>query len=595
MTNFAARIERAEPWVVPIATACLIAAPVLGPPELNPAIALVVSACAAAVMLGLAAAREPRRSNGPALSALAGAGALVVWLCARSLSAADPRSSFFGTIAQHTGAALYLLALLWAIAAFALGSRIALRRLLVTIALGAGASAALAIAEALTSGDRGWGSAAGPFENSASLGAFLALGLLSTGGWLLAARSPRQRAAPALCALLMLGGVAAAESRAAPAGVAAGLAVAAAFTHGPTAARIRRLLPLAVPSVALGVSVALALFSAAPPNSPLRGPISSLGTGRDAIWRSALAQFLQAPLFGSGLEQFSTWVSWSLESGFLRYNGTYDPHNAVLAIGTGGGIVGLTLFVMATGAVVRALVAAFEASGRPRALAPIIAAPIALGGAMLFAWLTPVATLCAAALTGCVLAAAGTKPMPADEGAPRARALVLVRAALGALALAAFVTACMSLPMLRTEARFARARQTASAEQLIGLYRVWPDPSIAHTVLDKALADPDRAEHLRTLLNAPVGQSSWHVDLALREVFFAQEALAREPSQWARFAAAIERGAQADPASALWPTVAALQADALGKRRERDAYARRALALGVAPEERALLEGLMAK
>lgn len=595
MTNFVERIERAVPWVVPVATAGLIAAPVLGPAELNPAIALMVSACAAAVMLALAAARGPGRANGPVLSALAGAAALVVWLCARSLTAADPLSSFFGTIAQHTGAALYLLALLWTIAAFALGSRVALRRLLVTIALGAGASAVLAIAEALTSGDRGWGSAAGPFENSASLGAFLALGLLSAAGWYRAARSHRERIASALCALLMLGGVAAAESRVAVAGLAAGLAVTAALAHGPAAARARRLLPLAVPSLALGTSIALALLSGAPPGSPLRGLIASLGTGRDAIWRSALAQLEQAPLFGSGPEQFSAWVSWSLEGGLLRYNGTYDPHNAVLAIGTGGGIVGLALFMLATGAAVRALVGAFEASGSPRALAPIIAAPIALGGAALFAWLTPVATLTAAALVGCTLAAAGTNAAPGQDIMPRARTEVPVRAALGALALAALAIAGASLPMLGAEARFARVQQTGSAEELIGLYRAWPDPSIAHTALDRALAEPGRAERVRTLLNVPAGQSSWHVDLALREVFITQEALARDPSQWPRFAAAIERGVQADPASALWPTVAAVQADALGKRQERDAYLRRALALRPASAERSLLEDLTTK
>jgi len=217
------------------------------------------------------------------------------------------------------------------------------------------------------------------------------------------------------------------------------------------------------------------------------------------------------------------------------------------------------------------------------AVAALVGLPCALMGASLFTWLTPAAAVLGAGAIGALLSEStsgrtGERPT-ADDGVERGthRAGVVATAGLAILGCAAALV--LSVPMLAAEREFVTDRATLDAAALARLYERWPDPAYAALAIDAVLArGEDPAPGQRTSVAARQ-QALWHVDLALRQVYLAQLPLRGEPRAWADFTAAIERGAHADPASGLWYTLAAAQADALGLSEEAAAWAEKALRL----------------
>lgn len=588
----------------------LLALPVFFKPELNPALTLTVGAFGGLVLCVTAALRGRRSVDRRVIVAFGASSLFVVWLIVAASSAADPLISFMGTLSQHSGAALWLATLAWGVAVVLLAERRTLRQLLAVTSVAGAVYAALGIIEAITSGDRGWGSAAGPFENSSSLGAFLIVSLLACGGWWLASRSAKARYAAAACGLVALAGFAAAESRLGLVGVATGGILTAFLLLRQNRHPLLQTLPVILPVAGIGTGGLLVAAATGSLGAAALRLVASLGTSRDAIWRSAAAQFAQAPVTGSGPEQFSAWVRWSFSQGMLQYNGTYDPHNLIAGIAVGSGIVGIVLFGVAGWALTAALLSVFERTGRPRVLAPVIAMPAALIGGALFAWLTPLATIAVAALIGAVLASAeaplDASDGPAEQPSREDSAPPATRPVAGAMPrgimIASLATAVLLLaptiagaPMLVAEWRYVRAGTSASPESLIGLYDVWPDPAFASLAVEQAFVSGADAAAVRRRLDVPSARVAEHVDLALRDIFLAQDALARGENAWPQFTAAIDAGVHADPASPIWYTVAAAQADGSGRAADRDRYAAAALALKPGAEERAYLEGLLAK
>lgn len=579
---------------LPAALAIALLVPVALPVDLNPGVTLTASALMAA-LLGAVWFAMRRRAPMPAaaLTTSCAALALAVWLTARSMGATNPAVSFMGTISQHSGSALWLVIAAWIAVAARSADKRALRELLAVASISGAVFGAMAVYEALALGARAWGSAAGPLENSSSLGSYLAVTVLTSAAWSLSARDTASRALAVVSASASVAGILAADSRTGLAGVLAGTLVAMLVLLAPAGRRTRAALAVGLPLAGIAVTSALIAVATSRLGPSAQSFLRMLGTERDSIWRSVAAQLAQAPLIGSGSEQFSAWVSWSLEGGDVVVNGTYDPHNAIAGLGLAGGAVGLVLWTAFSAVALFATIGVFEHAGRPRALAVIVALPAALMGSAMFAWLTPATAVVVAMLTGALLA---VEPAPPDASPP-----VSPRAAQGwpqtslwtALVLGSGIVIALSVPMLRAEYAHVSGQASHSTE-FVRLYDRWPDPAYASMAISSALQSGEDLAALGPLRSSAEGQATWHVDLALREIYAEQVALRADGARWPRFQHAIESGVRADPSSALWYTLAAAQADAMGLSGERTKYARGALALDPPAAQRDYLERLAA-
>lgn len=589
---------RSASRVLPVALGFTLLVPALLPAEMNPGVTVATAAAAASAMLIMAFVRGLRSLSRETTLAIGAVTLLAAWLTVRSLMSLNPAVSFMGSVAQHAGSALWWVIAAWLLAAAHLADRRALRHLVAVGAVSGALFGAWGVLEALTVGDRAWGSAAGPFENSSSLGTYLAVAALAALAWGLASRRTGIRAAAGLSGGLCVAGTLASDSRAGLVGLVAGLAIAVFLRFAPTGRPVRWGAAYGLPIVALLAAALLVTAATSTLGTYALSAVQALGTARDAIWRSAGLQIAQAPILGSGPEQFSAWISWSFVDGFASVNGTYDPHNAIAALVLGGGVVAVMLWFVFASSTLAATTGTLHRAGRPLAVAAIVGVPCALVGASLFTWLTPAAAVLAAAVTGALLPDGGAdrevEPASAADGVRRGagRAVFALPAGLALLACSAALV--LSVPMLAAEREFVTDRTTLDAAAFARLYERWPDPTYAALTIDAVLTrggDPALGQRTGA---AARQQALWHVDLALRQVYLAQLPLRDEPRAWAGFTAAIECGAPADPASGLWYTLAAAQADALGLTEEAATWAEKALQLDPGPDERALLEGIAA-
>jgi O-antigen ligase len=514
---------------------------------------------------------------------------------ARGAMTTSPAVSLLGTLSQHNGAALWVAAACWFVAASRLATRETLRRTIVLISIAGAAYTAATGLEVLTSGaQRSWGSAAGVFENSSSLGQFLALAVLASVAWGFLARTRVSRALAGACGAVSLAGLALSQSRAGLLGVVAGLAVALAALALSRARFGRETFSLALPASALSLTTLAVAASSGSLGARARSLVGVVGTERDVIWRSALAAFRESPLVGRGLEQFSAWVSWSYSGGRLAYNATYDPHNALLAVAVGGGAIGLALALTACVTLLASLADALARSGRSRAIAFAIGAAVAAPASGLVTWFSPVAVVAASLIAGSVIGATDPQSPPTAEVEalrmqPRTSALL----PLAALALAAALAA-YTLPGIIAETRYAIETRAGriTPESLEALSSEWPDPAYASMALngflDRGAEGTDAATALAKRWRRA---STWHVDLALGSEVLAGRALATSmtPAPEA-FSAAVEDARRADPASGIWDFVAAVDLERLGDHARARAYAKRALRFDLNPEARSLAE-----
>ncbi|MBW6469206.1 MAG: O-antigen ligase family protein [Coriobacteriia bacterium] len=576
--------------ILPLLLVAMLVAPLLAGSDTTPLLSLLAGSIAV-VVLGVSALVEPRagRTLSPLVTAtLLSSFLLATWLTARALLSASPHVSFLGTMGQHSGAALWIVAAGWLAGAALVADKRALRDMLGVVAVFGALYAVLGIVEAAGGTGREWGSAAGPFENSSSLGSFLAIAAFAAFAW---GRTWRDRAARfaanAVAAVCVLG-IWAADSRTGLAGIAIGLAVLGLLYVGKRSQTRTWMVATGVPLAGLAVTAVLALGATGRLGPVVLRAIASIGTQRDTIWNSAVAQVVASPFAGRGPELFSAWISWSFDGGVLSFNGTYDPHHALLGLALGGGLVAVTLALVAATAGLAASVNVFEDARRALPVASIAALPAALAGASLFTWLTPAAVFAAAAVLGALLASARAS----DARVADSRLARQLRIGMGAtLMLGCAATIAVAVIALPTQRAFS-SLEDVDLNGAVALYQSWPDPAYASRAADAAVISGLDPSMLDRILGDVDSMAEHHVDLALRQIFLGQRALTVDSARWPEFAEAVERGMRADPASGIWYTLAAAQADALGRHESSADYAERALGFALTPEDRVYLEGL---
>ncbi len=591
------RVAEVAAQALPWGLALNLSVAILGPNALGPAATLWVGLGLPALLASLLVWERAPRLDSSVVIALSGYTIAGAWFAARAGFAVNPFVAWWGSPGQHNGTALWISAALWLACGLMGGSRRVLYQGMAVIS-GAGAIySVLAVAEALLSGPaRRWGSVAGPFENSSSLGQFLAMAVAVSVGLALASRNRLVRASAAASAVLAGLGLVVAGSRSGMTGLALGGLAAGAIYVAPYGRRTATALATSIMAAVVASGLAAGLAGAGSLGAGARRVAASTGNLRDAIWSSAWVHFLEnSRVAGSGLEQFSAWVQWSFSaSRGLDFNATYDPHNVILSVLVGAGLFGLTLWVAALWWLLRLVIVRLNSSRRPRALLAIVAALGAVIGSSLFSWLAPAAVISAAVLCGLLLAATS----PGANASHRTRPLAFAVA--GVLIIAGIAVAVLTVPGVRSEYQWAvgNAAGTMTPQQLVDLYEAWPEPAYAAQALaelTKTVSTSDQSANLaRDLATQWSGQRVWHVDLTIRSLFLYQSlSVQRGEDTWTEFQQAVTDGRAADPASGIWDFLAALEAERLGRSLAAEQYARQALDFSLSPEEAQAMRGVL--
>ncbi len=588
--------RQAYPWALAAVLASMFAFPGTLAPAAVTLTGLLGGGALAALSLFAPARPLPRPLTAFLLALLP----LLGWLALTSALAHEPRISFVGAIALHQGTALWAAGAAWLVAGVLLADARMVRALVSVLAAAGG----VFVVAALVAGPApGSVEPSGVFENSASLGGFLAIALVAAAVLTVGTRRPGVKAAGAALALACVAGIALADSRTGILGV----LCAAVFAGALRFTRERRAAPaLALGSAiaATGASALLALGAAGRLGEGFAEAIGALGSGRDAVWRPVLAQIGQSPIVGSGLEQFTGWIRWSVvgqevQTGRL----TFDPHNVPLGVVLGGGAAGGLLLFAAFTALVWACSALLRRGGVAGAL--LAATPAALMGVGLVGWIAPAAMVAACAMTGAALGAAATRhpgseraATPDAEPARVAAPGRAVAAATAALALALGVAAVPALSTQRAYAEMTREGAPAPApERVVALYDRWPDPAFAVVALDRlwpAVASGDQRARLAAerLMDETTDVVAWRADLALLHLDTARALQTGRPERFPAFAELVEASRASDPSSGIWDAIAALEAERLGLAEEATRAAARALEFDLDEAARAELERL---
>jgi len=593
------------PWGVTIALAS--AATVL-----NSALPTFLGLFIGGVLTAMGVFTSRRRVAPAAAVAVLAMVSAVAWFARASVLAISPLTSFMGSLAGHRGTALWCLAAVWlAAGAFAADGR-ALRHTLSVISVAGGIFTSAALYESIRFGaQRNQGAVAGVFENSSSLGSFLAVALLTSLAWAFIARRGWAKAAPIAFALSAVAGLFLSSSRTGFAGVAFAGAVAILIALLPPSRAKIWVLAVAPPTLVTAIAWLLAVASNGTFGAPLLSLVSAVGTQRDVLWRSALAQIAQSPLQGSGLDQFSAALPWTIgPGGKLSVVFANDPHSMELAVALGGGVIAASIVFIAFAAMLWGGVSIAQSHRRMPGLAIVAAMPVVLLGTGLFNWIVPVAMIAAFAVTGALLGA----PPGMPEGKPEQSTPWLTRAtragayllAAGSIALA--VIGGLSLPAesayISTYGSLLsprRADPTAyeTSLDLAQAYDTWHEPSI----IRQALRGVAPQLWMGNVLAVPVAETmladterdaEWSGDLALNQLLTAEALDKNSQKAFERYAAIAERGAQADPATGLWWALSASQASRLRLNERAADFAKRALEYPVDAESRAYLETIAA-
>lgn len=587
------RIRRVLTRAYPVAVGLTLALTLVLPDAMNAGVVTSMGLLlgAAALLLGtFVSNRGDNTAVRPLVLATAG---FLTWLLVTSLMAEGVRISLVGRVGQHAGAALFLLSAAWIAAGYLVAEAWALRASLAVVS-GAGTIFGVAtLYEALTSGaSRVQGSAAGFFENSMSLGEFLAVAALASLIGALVFKSSLSRMAAAGAGVTALIAMAVADSRVGFVGLL--VAVAVAFVHRKLHAseRAAAYLGVAAPTAGVVITAVLVAASLGRFGVSLQRAVSLVGTDRDAIWRSAVAQLKQSPLVGSGVEQFSAWITWTLAEGNFQARAANDPHNIYLAITLGAGVVGLLLFSAVVGLLLQTL---SRALGRSRGLATslLVAFPTVLLTCGLFAWLSPAAVLATSAIVGASL---GTAFPLARETASRSAWKTAASIGLGAVALAVSVVGLAALPAERSHvANSLRTADVATAFDESDAYSKWPDPAYAAAALralNPALAagDGQYVQLAEDVLEESSRDAEWDANLAGAQMLALNAEAGQGEKSFRRFTAVARRGRKADPTSGLWSALCAVRAEQLGLQKERRQYAEDALEFTLDDGTRSLMQ-----
>jgi O-antigen ligase len=589
-------LARFEPWI----PSALLAAVWFGSAFVSPtagAMAGLWAASVALVPLGIWAALRGRLPGDRSLMVL-GAGTLcAAWAIVSAAASTTPNVGLIGAVGQHSGAALWVVALGWFAVCLFAGGPTSLRRTTQTAAALGTATAVwllLDAARVIPAGLRYSPEAAGLFESSISAGGLLALTIGCAAAAALLARRSESKAAWWLAAGIQAAALVVSGARGALAGVVVSAVVATAWI---LASRHRR--PLVVWAASIGVLVAGAAALVVPAVLQGGDVATTLLSGRPIIWKSAVLKALAHPVTGTGPDQFSTILVWQPLSGAgIQIQGAYDPHNLFLYWLTETGVVGLALTVITIGLAIWVLWRAVRRSGPAAAVIAIAAALAAFAFSELTAWFHPLSLIIATALGGCAFAA--FDPRSADE---RPEAVLAVRLAAGALAVVGAAAAVGMAQPAALELQWAAAQTAQAASETPAVILTaparWRDPVYAATAAASLIASTGPQPTVAGRWNGAVAlmkgyrpETRWHVDLTLTDIEVVQtQELQTGRDMTAAFEEAVARGYVADPSTALWDYVAATWFDSRDRAELAKRYAARALAKdGLTPEARAQMK-----
>ena len=493
-------------------------------------------------------------------------------LALSSAMALNPSISFIGVVGLNNGTALFALGAVWFAAGIVCADARSLRRTLAVVGVSGGLFTGAAVIEALAQGlQRAQGAAAGVFENSNSLGEFLAVAVVCSVAWALTATSPWPRRAGWGLGLVSIAGMAMTTSRTGALGLALALAFAAAIVWLRPSPKKALALSVGFTGLAGAFTAVIAAASAGVLGSGVTRFVASFGTDRDAIWRSALAHFLRSPVIGAGLQQFSAIIQWTVAAdGSFNAYATNDPHNIVLAVLLGGGVLGLILVATAVGAVLSAAVDRADVQGDRRAAALVAAVPVVVIGVGLVNWIAPAAMLVAAAVAGAWLR---PKTGRRDPEAPTLSERRWYHALVAAMSAAAIVLAMFNGLALKADAAYdsapAKAGDIAAAAELEALYRQWEEPGFISLSLRDLIplalsGDASAARRARAFLAESSRDTAWSADLAVDQAVLAALDVSQRKESFTQYEAVVTSARRADPSSGLWDALEAVQAGRLG-------------------------------
>ncbi len=570
------------PWALAAGLIATMLTPVLVGPGATSAVSLLLSGALVAV-----GAFQPRRISTPvAVVTLLGV-ITVSWYVFTSLRALNPVISLVGMIGQHNGVALLVLGLCWLLAGATVATSQSLRIATQITAVSGGIFTAAVLLEIAQRGlSRTQGFAAGFFDNSSSLGQYLAIATIAAAAWAMSEKSKPLRWTAWALGASSLGGIVLSSSRTGLLGVAVGAALALAVVRIPKTELALRIATATVASAPVVLTAILAAASKGVLGGAAQSLLGLVGTDRDAIWSAAVDRIAVSPLIGSGLQQFSAWISWSATGG----TPTTDPHNAILALLLGGGVVGAlaagALWVAITYATLRI---AQRSGSIPVAL--IMATPSALLATSLVSWTAPTALTVAAGLAG---AGVGVATLRTKDPRPTRPLETGARVGMWSLAALAVVASMLTFSSLPQQSAFSTA---PTPEALSALYARWPDPAFALVATNASIesaqgGDAEATRRLEALLAASERDARWRVDLAGSQLIAARTLYAADPDGFDAYLAIARRGLQADPSSGVWDVLAANEAARRGMVEEAARFARRALTYELDDETRATMEGL---
>lgn len=519
---------------------------------------------------------------------LALSSAMILWLALAASRAVNPLVSLTGAFGQHNGVALWVLGLAWLVAATVWAERITLRvplRILVSVGGVAGLST---LFEAARTGLRVRDYPAGLFESSASFGQFAALALLAALATALSERSVAWRRTSWVVVATCGGAMVVASSRTGLFAAAVAVTATAVLVRLPVLTK-RPLVTATLFTTGVGaVMTVLVAASVGTLGSAPTRMLSTLGTGRSFIWRAAAGDIMDSPWVGRGLQQFSIWTDFMTSQVAAATN---DPHNVVLALLLGGGVIGGLLAFASGTALTSALLQV--AQGRPFAASLVLMLPFGLLVTALVGWIHPVSMVVTCALAGLALGR-GKHTAPEVERTVNERTLRGGATLIAAMATLTGLLVCVSVP---SQLAFSPA---GPPERLLAQYRQWPDPTYAAEALNlltpqSAAGDQQARKMIVELLEVSEADALWRVDLAGAQM---QASGALDPQNPARFVETVaiaDRGRVADPDTPVWDILLAVDAQRLGLDEDADEYATRALGYDLDAGTREQLERILSE
>jgi hypothetical protein len=580
--------KRSLPWLI----GAVLAATALLPHDLNPGVVTAAGLLVGGTLALVGAIANRKQIERSTLTSVVLVSALAAWLTIRAFSATNPEISLAGIVGLNQGASLYVLGLVWLLAGLLCSDGRTLRSIL-GVSAGAGVAFTLAATweHVFMGANRTQGAAAGFFENSTTLGGFLAVAAFCALILAVSSDTRSGRGAACLAGVASLVGTFAASSRVGMLGLGAGLCFALA-AHSIRSPRGRALLAgVAAPSVVLAVSGLMIAASLGILGTQVQSTIDKLGTERDVIWRSAAMQFTEAPIVGSGPQQFSAFIEWRVtaDGGFAGYI-TNDPHSMLLSVALGGGAMGVALMLGAGSTLLWSLLRG-AAQTKHRLGASLLASlPVVAIGSALVDRTSPASILIVMAVSGAALRPRISKETRGTISRAHIRPLAMAGAVVGlGLALLTGYAAGFDRQFLAMSTTV-DARLTFA--EAIELYEQWPEPGFLglaeQAIAPAALAgDPEAITMARRLLVLSTRDAAWSCDLAADRTLLRASDV--KGSSMQSVVTAAETGIEADGTSGLWYALEATAASRRALPVEASKYALLALGRPLDPETRALM------